>query len=289
MSVTAQVMGLERTGRLVRARGLDSLPAVAKRGSFTSPRGVSSGTEIPHVNRSDDIQLIRTDGVERGFLEGLGARRTRSGWWMPRQTSGRFPFDQLGEMLPRYARRNVVPYVVDLIPRTAWHASLNNILMKSSWDALREETAARSGGCEECGIRTGIECHEFWSYDQALRVQRLISLEALCWQCHETRHLGFADMRGRLTEVFDRLCVINRIMDEERREYLDLINALFRYRSEFEWSMDVSVLAGRGMKVKKAVEHQGAGRLRGRAGDRVVDFRLVETRFDATPKGVVIL
>lgn len=289
MSLLSQISGLRKAGAPVRAKGMEAVAAVAPHLDFKALRGVSTGMEIPSLNRSDDIQLVRTDGANPAFLSSLGARRSKSGWWVSRDGRDRFPFEALDPYLPRYAKRNIVPYVVDLIPSTAWHSNLHNILMRSSWDALRAETEAGVGGCQECGIKSGIECHELWDYEQETGVQRLVSLDALCWQCHETRHLGFAQVSGRLEVVFDRLCVANRIRDDERKAYLDLIFGLFSYRSRFEWDLDVSILEGRGLKVKKAVEHLGDGRLRGRAGDRVVDFHLVRTQFEETAKGIILV
>jgi hypothetical protein len=210
---------------------------------LSEPRSVGDGLAIPHVNRHDDVQLVRAHTEDDRLLLGVGCRRAESGWWAPRARD--FPFEALERVLPRYARRSVVPEIVDLIPATSWHASLANLLTKTSWDLLRNEAGEKAGGCEECGVKTGIECHEAWSYDERTGVQTLVRLRALCTSCHETCHLGFARLRGRFEIAFGRLCRINRIRDDERRAYLAEIEGRFMRRSRRAWALDLGMLAGR--------------------------------------------
>src|SRR3546814_7437594 len=60
-----------------------------------------------------------------------------------------------------------------LIPETSWCSSLANMLSTRSWKLLRDVVIARVGGCEDCGSRANTECHELWSYDEDLAVQKL--------------------------------------------------------------------------------------------------------------------
>ena len=210
---------------------------------LSEARSVEDGFGIPHVNRHDDVQLVRSHTEDEGVLLGVGCRRTDSGWWAPRTRD--FPFEALERVLPRYAWESVVPEIVDLIPATSWHASLANLLTKTSWDLLRTEAAHAADGCEECGVKTGIECHEAWTYDERTGVQTLKRLRALCTSCHETCHLGFARVRGRFEIAFGRLCRINRIRDDERKAYLTEIEGRFMRRSRRAWALDLGMLAGR--------------------------------------------
>lgn len=255
-------------------------------GSFGPARTIADATAIPRLNRYEDVQLIGTGDEQEALLRALGARRTKVGWWITRSRD--LDLEALDPFLPRYARRSVLPLIVDLIPSTTWHASLANVLVKSCWDDLRAEAAAVAGGCEECGVSSGLECHERWAYDAEHSVQRLLGFETLCGSCHETRHLGFASVRGRFDQVFGRLCVANRILPNEREAYYGIIVRRFRSRSAQYWDLDLSLLAGRGLRLKKAVGHQGEGILAGVVGDRNVAFRLVETRFAVSQKGVTI-
>lgn len=255
-------------------------------GPFASIRSIADATGIPRLNRYDDVQLVGVREEDEPIVRGLGARRTKVGWWVARSRD--LDLDALDPFLPRYARRDVVPLIVDLIPSTTWHASLANVLVKSCWDDLRAEAAAEAGGCEECGVSSGLECHERWAYDPSHMVQRLVGFETLCGSCHETRHLGFASVRGRFDQVFGRLCVANRILPHEREGYYAIIVGRFRARSTSHWDLDLSMLSGRGSRMKKAVTHRGEGILAGVIGDRSVAFRLVETCFSVSQKGVTI-
>ena len=181
-----------------------------------------------------------------------------------------------------------MPLVVDLIPSTAWHASLANVLVKRSWDVIRDEEAKKTSGCTECGVKTGLECHERWSYLEELGIQRLDGFETLCGACHETRHLGFASVRGRLAQAMDRLALINRLEIRERRPYLDLVYARFEHRSKRRWAMDLSFVAGREVVFKRALEHEGQGIVSGGVSGRNVAFQLVGTRFEDRGASLVI-
>ena len=254
---------------------------------LSGPRIVADGFGIPNVNRHDDVQLVRTHTEDERLLLGVGCRRSESGWWAPRSID--FPFEQLERVLPRYARRGLVPEIVDLIPATSWHASLANLLTKTSWDLLRNEAAESVGGCEECGVRRGIECHEAWTYDERTGVQRLRRLRPLCTSCHETCHLGFARMRGRFDVAFGRLCRINRIGDDERRAYLTEIEGRFARRSRRSWALDLGMLAGRRLSLIGRMEFVEEGVVAGptRSGG-MVEVPLVGVDIGRRGRGLVI-
>lgn len=253
---------------------------------FAGGRSITKGSEVPRVNRYDHIQLIGVTEADHKLLLSAGAWKAPSGWWISRRSP--FPFETLERFLPRYAKRTVHPLVVDLIPASTWHASLANILVKSSWDKIRQEEAAKTGGCTECGVKTGLECHEIWSYRADLAVQRLEGFETLCGACHETRHLGFASVRGRLAQAMDRLALINRLTLAERRSYIDLVYARFESRSKQRWAMDLSLVAGKELSLKRALSHEGQGMIVGTMEKREVVFQLVGTRFEDRGSSLVI-
>jgi len=151
-----------------------------------------------------------------------------------------FPFDELSSRLPRIAQREIMIEQVKLIPSSSWSASLANILSLSSWNALRDHFIDSRRACEECGDPFRLEAHELWSYDVSSRIQTLQSIRCLCKDCHATQHLGFANITGKISSVFDRLCKINRIHDEERESYLVSIFEDFESRSKIEWAVDIS-------------------------------------------------
>lgn len=151
-----------------------------------------------------------------------------------------FPFDLLASRLPRIAQKEITVEQVKLIPSSSWSASLANILSLNSWNLLRNHFIETRRACEECGDPFRLKGHELWSYDIATKTQTLQSIRCLCKDCHATQHLGFANITGKISSVFDRLCKINRIYDEEREPYLFSIFEDFENRSKVEWSIDIS-------------------------------------------------
>ena len=167
------------------------------------------------------------------------AMRSEHGKWSidPADTDLR---NELDDLLPRVARRAVVPEMVDLIPAGSWFASLANLLVGSSWKALRDPFLSEAGACTECGETSRLEGHEAWAYDESSKVQSLLGIRCLCVRCHATQHLGRANVVGNFGGVFSRLCTLNRIERWERDLYRDRIFSLFEERSEMDWSLDVS-------------------------------------------------
>lgn len=227
------------------------------------------------------VELVRMSS--RGAVDAAvaaGASDGPKGWTVPRADP--FPFDALSRLLPRMAHRSIVPEVVDLIPASSWFASLANMLVGSSWARLRDPVIAWQGGCQECGMRSGTEGHETWSYDEAIGRQTLRGIRALCFQCHETQHLGRANVNGRFDRVFDRLCRMNRLEDRERPGYRDLVFDLWSARSSREWELDLSVSGDMTLELKSSILYAGdnwvvqpATANRGEVASRIVNAEVL--------------
>ena len=167
----------------------------------------------------------------------------------------------LDRFLPRVARELIVPEIVDLIPAGSWFASLANLLVGSSWKALKDPLIGAAGACEECGDTRRLEGHEKWSYDPVSRIQTLVTVRCLCSRCHAMQHLGRANIVGNFGGVFRRLCLVNRIAGDEEEAYRTAIFSLFEERSAIEWSLDVSdaVRALGSLSLKEDVLFDGDG------------------------------
>lgn len=170
-----------------------------------------------------------------------------------------FPFEVLHDFLPRMAQKTVSPELVELIPATSWFASLANLLVGSSWKALRDFAISRTRCCEECGSALNLEAHEIWEYDHEDLVQTLTGIEVLCNLCHGTRHLGRANIIGNFDATFKRLCLINRLTVEQENPYKDMIFGLWEERSSKQWKINLSEVLGDDMclKLKGSVEYAG--------------------------------
>lgn len=149
------------------------------------------------------------------------------------------------------------------------------MLIGASWDVLRTATTQKAGGCSECGVKSNLECHEIWDYDEINLVQTLIGLESLCGRCHETRHLGFARVRGRFESVFARLLAINRLTIEEGISYSSMVEENFLRRSEVEWALDLSIFAGYRLRLKRAIVTDGEGMIAGDSRNGPVCVRIL--------------
>ena len=98
--------------------------------------------------------------------------------------------------------------------------------------------------CEVCGGRGSkhpVECHEVWEYDETARVQRLVRMVALCPACHEVKHIGLANIKGRGEIAAAHLAEVNDWTPQVTAVY-DQAFDVWKARSNRTWSLDVSAL-----------------------------------------------
>ena len=175
-------------------------------------------------------------------------------------TATRIHFNVLDDFLPLVGRQVITPLLGDLIPPTSWGSSLFNLLTPGCWELLRAQTFAKTGGhCEICGSTGQLECHESWEYHEPIPdhlekggvgVQRLVRLMALCSECHDTQHLGLANVKRIFPKVIDRVQSYNRWTASEGRRYWDFLEARSRRRSRCLWALDLSRMAETPLMVK---------------------------------------
>lgn len=169
--------------------------------------------------------------------------------------------------LPFIAEPGILPIQGDLIPSLSWGSSLNNLLLKSSWDAIRKPVLEANGmKCEICGSphKPGapLECHEAWEYytptvgrdgdNSYVGVQKLIKLYSICSDCHEMFHLGFASLNNRLSIALERLRLVNRWTPTEADQYCKWTFALYEFRGHHgcDWALDLSAVSGENLILK---------------------------------------
>jgi cytochrome c2 len=114
--------------------------------------------------------------------------------------------------------------------------------------------------CEICGgqgRRHPVECHEVWHYDDKARVQKLERMIALCPACHEVKHIGLAEVRGRAQEAMKHLAKVNGWTFPQAMRYVSWAFEVWQHRSRFQWKLDLSHLASHGVRIDNIKPQQG--------------------------------
>lgn len=90
--------------------------------------------------------------------------------------------------------------------------------------------------------RRNLELHEEWSFDDENRIQRLEALIAICPRCHLAKHIGHANLIGKLQEALDHLALINYLSQEDAVNFAADALAKWDERSQHEYQLDLSFL-----------------------------------------------
>lgn len=128
----------------------------------------------------------------------------------------------------------------DLVPSTSWFKNLRNKDPKA-WEIIRKASYAKAENqCEICGAKGKLHCHENWSYNEQSGIQKLESLISLCADCHEVKHIGLAEVKGRLEQALTHMIKINGIKLEEAIGIVREAFKIWAKRSKMNWKLDVS-------------------------------------------------
>ncbi|HKD79050.1 MAG TPA: hypothetical protein VKH81_05110 [Candidatus Angelobacter sp.] len=115
-----------------------------------------------------------------------------------------------------------------LIPKPLWGINAHDLMARDTWERMRRDTFQRDQGCCVICLRKRIlECHEVFSYDDAVGIAVLIRLESRCADCHASNHLG--RLLKRNPEAFKRaLAYIGRLNQIGPDEVTLLVKDAFR-------------------------------------------------------------
>jgi 5-methylcytosine-specific restriction endonuclease McrA len=153
------------------------------------------------------------------------------------------PFSRLEALAARAAASRPPRLEVELVPRTCWWSNLRSLVEGELWDVLRRQVYRQAGyRCELCGGRGPahpVECHEVWAYDDRTWTQRLVRLRALCPDCHEVKHYGYASTHGRGPHALAHLARVNGWTLEQAAEHVDDVWAVWEVRSLHSWRLDL--------------------------------------------------
>ena len=146
---------------------------------------------------------------------------------------------------------------VDLIPTSCWFTNARSCIHPGDWDRVRKFVYTRAGNQCECCQKPGrLEGHERWSYDEIGKIQKLHRLIALCPECHETTHIGLADIKGRKGIAKKHLMAVRNFTEAQADEHIKEAFQIWRDRNTIDWQLDLSILENTGIKLVKPVKQQ---------------------------------
>lgn len=135
---------------------------------------------------------------------------------------------------------------IELVPKTSWYNNVRSEVSDAEWEAIRGAVIRRANHkCEICGSNGGeapLECHEVWEYDDENHIQQLKRIIALCPDCHQVKHIGYASTQGKKQEATEHLTKVNGWTRTEAQRYIGKSFKQWYKRSQHEWTVDTSIL-----------------------------------------------
>lgn len=138
---------------------------------------------------------------------------------------------------------------IELVPKSLWYNNLRSELSKKDWDLIRKQSYKKANyRCEICGGKGSkwpVEAHEIWEYDDKNKVQILKGIIALCPSCHSVKHIGLAEVRGKLKEAVDHLSKINKWTLQKTYSYVEKQFKIWEERNKYVWTLNINYLKGK--------------------------------------------
>jgi 5-methylcytosine-specific restriction endonuclease McrA len=200
---------------------------------------------------------------ERHEAEKLGAAwsEQRRRWYAPKPDMEPLARWLSGEELPStFAGEDRTwghGLFVDLIPSTCWFTNVRSCVSQRDWERLRRVIVERADSkCEVCGatrdasIKRWLEVHERWDYDKTTATQTLKRLICLCTDCHQTTHMGFAQVQGRGEKALRHLMKVTGFDRDEAEEQVEIAFDVWNKRNRMAWNLDLSMLKDAGIEIK---------------------------------------
>jgi hypothetical protein len=146
---------------------------------------------------------------------------------------------------------------IDLIPSSCWFKNVRTSIPRKDWNIIRKRIYKRVNyTCECCGINTDeddsngqLEAHERWEYDEINKIQTLKRIIALCHECHQSTHMGYASIIGKKEEAMEHLKNVGKFSDEELEKHYKNAFSEWKKRSEYNWKLDISLVTPKNKKI----------------------------------------
>lgn len=197
---------------------------------------------VPYAQKDEAKKLgARWDATARQWYVPDGIDTTPFKRWLPVEN----PPPVVKRNLPK-AEVSEPRLTVELVPQTCWYSNVRSEVSKEDWEKLKRFTFQQANyRCEVCGGRGSahpVECHEIWHYDDDQHIQTLIGLVALCPACHECKHMGFANVRGRGEIATAHLAQVNAWTMKQAQVYVGDCFEVWMERSQYQWELDITYL-----------------------------------------------
>jgi hypothetical protein len=135
---------------------------------------------------------------------------------------------------------------IELVPKTSWYNNVRALTNELGWDRIRRQVYRQADyRCEICGGKGPehpVECHEVWRYDDRTRVQMLVRMIALCPACHQVKHIGFANVKGKGAQARAHLARVNGWTLAQADAYIAEAFQVWAQRSGGPWTLDLEGL-----------------------------------------------
>lgn len=153
-----------------------------------------------------------------------------------------------------------MPLTVELIPASSWFNNVRAVVTRSQWDKIKNAVASKAYFiCEICGgvgPKHPVECHEVWLYDDKNCTQTLERMIALCPNCHQVKHIGYAHISGNFVNAVKHFKKINKLTKIEAGKYISDAFSTWNKRSNKKWKLDISHLEKYGIDILKLKEKE---------------------------------
>ena len=144
----------------------------------------------------------------------------------------------------------------DMVPKSCFYKNLRSCFSKKDWDLIRKRVYKKDGHkCSICGVENDrLEAHEEWKYYYKDSVQKLQSINSLCFWCHRNKHLGHAFIlvdQGKLDpeKIISHWAKINHKTRNDFRDYSIKAMELWELKNTFNWK----IIDNKGNKLKEGI------------------------------------
>lgn len=151
---------------------------------------------------------------------------------------------------------------VDLIPATCWFTNVRSCVHPRDWDRLRKYVYERVNYiCECCNIDTQktnviLEAHERWDYNEETQTQKLVRIVALCHDCHQSTHMGLAEIKGKEIEAREHIKKIRGFTEQDYKKHMGEASEIWKKRSMINWNLDLSLITSNNIKLANSIPNK---------------------------------